>query len=58
MKNKTDRLQVRLDSSQLAFLRAYSAKHRITISRMIRDFIEWLKKREDEANGTSEENED
>ncbi len=43
---KTRRLQVRVAEDQRDFLLEYSLRHGVSISLMIRDFIEWLKKRE------------
>ena len=44
---KEERLQIRVEAEQMEFLRAYAARRNITISRMVRDFIDWLKRRED-----------
>jgi uncharacterized protein (DUF1778 family) len=44
--SKEKRLQVRVTDEQLAFLRTYAEVHDLSISQMVRDFIEWLKKRE------------
>ncbi len=43
---KEERLQVRVDAKQLEFLKEYAARRNITISRMMRDFIDWLIKRD------------
>lgn len=43
---KDERLQVRVTSEQAAFLKSYAADKSLTISQMMRDFINWLKKRE------------
>ena len=43
---KDERLQVRVTSEQAAFLKSYAADKSLTISQMMRDFIDWLKKRE------------
>lgn len=47
--SKTRRLQVRVAEDQYSFLNEYSTRHGVSISLMIRDFIEWLEKREREA---------
>lgn len=43
---KDERLQVRVTAEQAAFLKSYAASKKLTISQMMRDFINWLKKRE------------
>jgi len=43
---KDERLQVRVTAEQAAFLKSYAAAKKLTISQMMRDFINWLKKRE------------
>lgn len=45
---KDERLQVRVSAEQAEFLRDYSARKHITISQMMRDFINWLRRREQE----------
>ena len=47
---KDERLQVRVTSEQAAFLKRYAATKKLTISQMMRDFINWLKKREQERD--------
>ena len=47
---KDERLQIRVTSDQAAFLRDYAATKKITISQMVRDFINWLKKKEQEKS--------
>jgi hypothetical protein len=43
---KERRIQVRVTEGQHIFLRQYAEAHDLSISQMMRDFIEWLKKRE------------
>ena len=52
---KNERLQVRVEPAQLEFLRKYSAENNITISQMMRDFIDWLERREGGPSGDSRE---
>jgi uncharacterized protein (DUF1778 family) len=52
---KDERLQVRVTSEQAAFLKSYAANKSLTISQMMRDFINWLKKREQERGGNGSE---
>lgn len=54
---KDERLQVRVTSEQAAFLKSYAAAKKLTISQMMRDFIDWLKKREQErgSNGAQDD---
>ena len=47
---KEERLQIRVEAKQLKFLREYSEKKNITISVMVRDFIDWLMKKERRDN--------
>lgn len=50
---KDERLQIRVTADQAEFLKSYAADKKITISQMVRDFINWLKRREQEnSNGT------
>lgn len=56
---KDERLQVRVSAEQAEFLREYSASRNITISQMMRDFINWLLRREQEKwNGPQRAEED
>ena len=48
---KDERLQIRVTADQAEFLKNYSAAKKITISQMLRDFINWLRQREEKANG-------
>jgi hypothetical protein len=52
---KDERLQIRVSAEQYQFLRDYASRNDITISRMMRDFIDWLirkeRKRDDGAQG-------
>lgn len=48
---KTERLQIRLTEEQAEFIKHYSVSKNITISQMMRDFINWLKKKEEKVNG-------
>ena len=54
---KEARLQIRVSPRQMEFLREYSSSKNITISRMIRDFIDWLSskesKKEADVNGNT-----
>jgi hypothetical protein len=43
---KDKRLQVRLTEDDHIFLHEYADRNGLSISQMIRDFIEWLKRRE------------
>jgi hypothetical protein len=43
---KNDRLQIRVSEEQSKFLRDYSKRNDITISQMMRDFINWLIRKE------------
>ena len=43
---KDARLQIRVSPKQMEFLKGYSNHNNITISRMIRDFIDWLSEKE------------
>ena len=52
MAKKTHHLQVRIPEDQHRFFLEYAERNGITISLMIRDFIDWLKRRE-EASGTT-----
>lgn len=53
---KGERLQIRVTADQARFLKSYSASKNITISQMMRDFIDWLQRREQEkAHGTQGE---
>jgi predicted DNA binding CopG/RHH family protein len=52
MGKKSARLQVRLEEEDVKFLHGYAERHGLTISQMIRDFIDWLRRRE-ESSGTS-----
>lgn len=45
---KDERLQIRVTADQAEFLKTYAAAKKITISQMVRDFINWLKRREQE----------
>ena len=47
---KEERLQIRVEAKQLKFLREYSEKKNITISVTVRDFIDWLMKKERRDN--------
>ncbi len=47
---KDERLQIRVTADQSAFLKDYAASNNITISQMVRDFINWLKKKEQERS--------
>lgn len=49
--SKDKRLQVRLTEDDHHFLHEYADKNGLSISQMIRDFIEWLKRRE-KGNGS------
>jgi len=51
MKNR--RLQIRVEPRHMEFLKEYSSKKNITISRMMRDFIDWLIRRESEGSSIS-----
>jgi antitoxin component of RelBE/YafQ-DinJ toxin-antitoxin module len=48
---KTDRIQVRVDEERKKWLNDYTKKKNITISRVFRDFIDWLRSREREPDG-------
>jgi hypothetical protein len=50
---KARRLQVRIAEDQHEFLRAYAERHNLSISLMVRDFIEWLKRREAQSGSTA-----
>ena len=52
MAKKTHRLQVRVPEEYHLFLQEYAERNGVTTSQIIRDFIDWLKRRE-RANGTS-----
>lgn len=43
---KTRRLQVRLTEVQHQFFHDYAERNHVSLSEMVRDFIEWLKRRE------------
>lgn len=43
---KGRRLQVRITEEQHAFFHAYAERNHVSLSEMVRDFIEWLKRRE------------
>jgi len=50
---KEERLQIRVESEQLEFLRTYASKKNITISKMVRDFIDWLMRRDKQQEDSS-----
>jgi|SaaInlStandDraft_3_1057020.scaffolds.fasta_scaffold02553_6 hypothetical protein len=52
MGKKSRRLQVRLEGEDHDFLLLYAERNGLTISQMVRDFIQWLKRRE-ESDGSS-----
>jgi hypothetical protein len=52
MKKKDERLQIRVEPKQMKFLRDYSSRRNITISKMMRDFIDWLMRR-DQQEGSN-----
>ena len=47
---KTDRIQVRVDEDRKEWLLSYAKKRDLTVSRIFIDFIDWLRKREDNRN--------
>lgn len=53
MAKKTGRLQVRLEKDDLLFLHGYAERHGLTISQMVRDFIDWLRRREENDGSAS-----
>jgi len=49
--DKDAKIQIRVNSAEKQWLKAYAKKHNITISKMFIDFISWLKNREESKDG-------